>query len=386
MVLLALTVLVLGASAGMALEALWSRLRVGRLDHQPPPEGERLPRVSVIVPAHNEEAALEGAARTLLRQDYPDLEIVLVDDRSTDATGVIMDGLAQEDPRVCVLHVRELPPGWMGKNHALWLGAQAATGEWLLFTDADVHMDPSVVGRAVGYALRRGLDHLTVAPLLEARGLLLAGWMGLFTFVYVATRSPHRAEDPRTRGSVGIGAFNLIRRDAYEGIGTYRALALRPDDDVQLGRLVKQRGYRQGVLVSGGLVRVAWYRSLGEALRGLEKNALTGMGYRWDVAVGATCFLALVTLFPWLALGLGGQGIWALAAAAVLAQAAGYLLANPPALWRGVLVYPLAAALLVYGVARALVRTAARGGICWGGRFYPLAELRRGAAGPPEGR
>ena len=312
-----------------------------------------------------------------MAQDYPDLEIVLVDDRSEDRTGAMVDELARRDPRIRALHVRDLPPGWLGKNHAMWLGARAATGEWLLFTDADVHMHPDTVRRAVDHALRHGLDHLTVAPLLTVRGLVLAAWVGLFTLLFIASERPHRVRDPRCRHGVGVGAFNLIRRAVYEAIGTHRAIALRPDDDRQLGRQVKRHGYAQELLVGGERIRVAWYQTLGEALRGMEKNTLAGMDYRWDIALVGLAAVALATLFPWTALFFGDGWIRWTAAAAIIAIAAGYLLANPPPLWRGLLVLPVGSVVLVYGLARALVITALRGGIYWGGRFFPLEQLMR---------
>ncbi|WP_278199544.1 glycosyltransferase [Thermaerobacter marianensis] len=333
--------------------------------------------MSIVVPAHNEEASLEPAVRSLMAQDYPDLEIVLVDDRSEDRTGAIMDRLARRDPRLRVIHVRDLPPGWMGKNHAMWVGAQAATGEWFLFTDADVHMHPDTVRRAVEYALRHGLDHLTVAPLLTVRGLVLSAWVGLFTLLFIASERPHRVRDPRSRHGVGIGAFNLIRREVYDAIGTHRAIALRPDDDRQLGRRVKRHGYAQEMLVGGELIRVAWYRTVGEALRGMEKHALAGMDYRWTKAVAGVALVALATLFPWAALFLGDAWIACSSAGAIVAIAAGYLLSNPPHLWRGLLVLPVGAAMLVYGLARALLLTAIRGGVHWGSRFFSLDQLKQ---------
>lgn len=377
MLLVALLLAACTLSAALCIEALGARLRIRRLGDAPIGHRPHWPRVSIVVPAHNEEAHLEPAVRSLILQDYPDLEIVLVDDRSEDRTGAMVDELARRDPRIRALHVRDLPPGWMGKNHAMWLGARAATGEWLLFTDADVHMHPDTVRRAVDHALRHGLDHLTVAPLLTVRGLVLAAWVGLFTLLFIASERPHRVRDPRCSHGVGVGAFNLIRRAVYEAIGTHRAIALRPDDDRQLGRQVKRHGYAQELLVGGERIRVAWYQTLGEALRGIEKNTLAGMEYRWDIALVGLAAVALAMLLPWIALILGAGWIRWTAAAAIIAIAAGYLLANPLPLWRGLLVLPVGSVVLVYGLARALVITALRGGIYWGGRFFPLEQLRQ---------
>src|SRR2546423_821839 len=157
--------------------SLWRAARLAaRLADLSPDGAGLMPPLSVVVPALNEEATVEAAMRTLLALDYPDLEIIGVDDRSTDETGAILDRLAAEDARLRVTHVRELPPGWLGKNHALHVGSAVARGEWILFTDADVHFERDALRRAVRYAVYRRLDHLVVVP-----QVLLAGfWETLF--------------------------------------------------------------------------------------------------------------------------------------------------------------------------------------------------------------
>ncbi|PYQ54946.1 MAG: hypothetical protein DMF53_28775 [Acidobacteria bacterium] len=159
--LLALATLI--AHVATAIQVLLGNRSIRALRDLPPLAGP-LPRVSIIIPARNEERNLEEALRSILALDYDNLEIDVVDDRSTDRTGEILDRMATADPRLRIVHVRELPPGWLGKNHALWLGAEKATGEFLLFTDADVVMAPSILRRAVGALVADRLDHLTAAP------------------------------------------------------------------------------------------------------------------------------------------------------------------------------------------------------------------------------
>src|SRR5215210_3285113 len=158
-----------------AFEILRGSRSIRRLRDVPPLGGPR-PRVSIIIPARNEERNVEEALRSVLALDYDNLEIEVVDDRSTDRTGEILDRMAAAEPRLRIVHVRELPAGWLGKNHALWLGAAKATGEYLLFTDADIVMDPSALRRAVGAMHKAdggdGLDHLTASPEIERTGLL----------------------------------------------------------------------------------------------------------------------------------------------------------------------------------------------------------------------
>ena len=181
-----------------------------------------------------------------------------VDDRSTDHTGDILAGLASVWPdRMRVLRVERLPEGWMGKNHALYLGGEEARGEWLLFTDADIRFAPGCLEDALGYAQGEGLDHLTLATEIISRGVLLRSFVAAFVLVFEVTQRPWRAADPRAREAVGVGAFNLVRREAYLRAGTHRAIRLRPDDDMRLGRLLKQAAFRPG-WSSGRLQNVRW--------------------------------------------------------------------------------------------------------------------------------
>src|SRR5207248_4953021 len=141
----------------------------------------------------------------------------------------------------------------------------------LLFTDADIVFAGGALRRAVGYAVTEGLDHLTLAPRLVARGIPLRVFVAFFAYAFVALWGAYLANDPKSTRGVGIGAFNLVRRSAYERIGTMRALSLRPDDDIRLGRRLRGFGFRQRVLNGNDLVSVEWYPSLAAAISGLEK-------------------------------------------------------------------------------------------------------------------
>src|SRR6266851_353287 len=262
------------------------------------PETATLPRLSVVVPARDEGSTIARAVGSLLAQDYPDLEIIVVDDRSSDATGDVLRELAAKDTRLLVLRVDELPAGWLGKNHALWRGADRASGEWLLFTDADVVFAHSALRQAVAYAAAEGLDHLTLAPRLVARGLALRAFVAFFAYAFIALWGAYLANDPRTTRGVGIGAFNLVRRSAYERIGTMRALSLRPDDDIRLGRRLRGFGFRQHVLNGNDLITVEWYPSLRAAMTGLEKSMYSSMEYRAIDAAGVLIYLVATMVWP----------------------------------------------------------------------------------------
>lgn len=377
-----LAALTFGASLAKLLEGLYAGRVVPSLAREVPPTaspGPNPPRVSAIVAACNEARAIEGAVRSLLRQDYPNLEVVLVNDRSTDGTGEIMDRLAREFPQVTVVHIDRLPEGWLGKNHALWVGARHASGEILLFTDADVHYDPTTVRRAVAFLERRRLDHLTLAPDLTVRGYWLEAWVAFFVMAFLAYMTPYRTNHPRSKVGMGIGAFNMIRRTAYEAIDTHRAISLRPDDDLRLGQRLKRMGHSSCVAMARGLLSVEWYTSLREAMRGLEKNAFAGLGYNLGMVLFAVVGVLTIMVWPYVALFLTGGWTLALYAGAILLQLALYVLVNGagvPRTYQVALAYPVAALLFAYAVARATYLTLRRGGITWRGTFYPLALLR----------
>jgi hypothetical protein len=338
---------------------------------------ERAPRVSIIAPALNEERNLEAAVRSLARQDYPDCEIVLVDDRSTDATPRILARLKREIPNLRVVTVRELPPGWLGKNHANMLGARAATGEILVFTDADVMFEPSALDRAVAHLERHGIDHLAAAP-----GTVMPGLVNQFTLyfglMFTLFIRPWRARDPRSSAHVGIGAFNMVRASAYRAVGGHELIRLRPDDDLKLGKVLKRAGFRQDFVAGRGMIEVEWYASWGQVRDGLMKNLYAGAEYRtWLVAVGALSHVLLLVLPPFALLWTDGLAWWLNlgSVALFLWQGAAASRGFGTAWWAGVLLPPLAL-FGAYLMVRATWLTLRNDGIVWRGTHYPLAELR----------
>jgi hypothetical protein len=363
---------------GLAVGVVAGGRRLGRLAALPPRAPGAAPCLSLVVAARDEARGIEPAVRSMLAQDYPALELVVVDDRSTDGTGALLDRLAAADSRLTVVHVEQLPPGWLGKNHALQLGAGRAAGEWLLFTDADVHFAPGALGRAVRYAEERGLDHLAVAPALDMPGLMLRVFGLHFIQSFLAFARPWRARDPRSWFFVGVGAFNLVRRAAYEAVDGHRRLALRPDDDMKLGKVLKRAGFRQDALWGHGAVRVAWYHSVRELARGLEKNMFAGIEYSRLLSLAgglvqlaggvAPPVLLALTTGPARAL-LAAQVAVSLGLMAWTARRTG----EHPAL---ALAYPLAVLLFVFLLWRTMALNLVQGGIRWRGTFYPLDCLR----------
>jgi glycosyltransferase involved in cell wall biosynthesis len=337
------------------------------------------PKISVIVAARDEAPHVERALASLLAQRYATFEIVAIDDRSTDDTGAILDRLAVGNPRLRVVHITELPPHWLGKNHALHRGGEIAAGEFLLFTDADVIFAPDALARAVAFARARGADHLTVGPEIDSPSLLLTMVVTLFSLGFLLYYKPWRAEDPKRQEHIGIGAFNLVRATLYREFGGHSRIALRPDDDIKLGRLVKLAGGRQSVAGGTGVIRVRWYSTVRELARGLRKNTFAGLNYSLPLAIAAIVVQLAVNVWPFVALFVTGGAVWWLNAVSALMLVGMYALVAHGVGSKGWLApgYPVAALIFVYIVIAAVWSTVARGGIEWRGTFYSLDDLKR---------
>ncbi len=339
------------------------------------------PPTSICVPARNEAADVEEAVRSMLALDYPALEVVVVDDRSTDETGEILDRMAGEPGRsgLEVIHVDELPDGWVGKNHALHRAAGAARGELLLFTDADVRMSPDLLRRAAGRMREEGLDHLTAIPRMEWPDSFMRALGALMSLGIAQFTEPWKLGDPSSRKHVGVGAFNLVRVDAYREAGGHEAIPRRPDDDLALAGILKDSGARAEFLSGRELMRVRWYRSLGEMVRGVGRSGIAALGYSTVAALASAALVVVLHVWPWIGVALtAGVARWAnllavTAMAALFVDAARVTGARPlEALW-----WPVANVVVVWIMVRAAVLLRLRGGIEWRGTFYPLEELRK---------
>jgi glycosyltransferase involved in cell wall biosynthesis len=355
---------------------------VPRLDRLPLGARDVWPRISVILPACNEGASLEAAVRARLRDDYPDLELILVEDRSTDRTPEIADRLAAADPRLKVLHLTQLPEGWLGKLNALQQGLAVATGDWLLFSDGDVAVHDGVLRRVVHHCEERGLDHCVVLPTLRPVNPLLDCMTSIFLRMVTLNLRIWAIEDPGSRASVGVGAFNFVRRTAFERTPGFAWLRLEVADDIALGQMLKATGARQTVLDGRALVELRFHSSVADSLRSAERATYTAIG---NFSLARLCALALASL------ALEMAPLWSLLLArtpANVALAAGLALVAIVAMvvnnrWLGrgswnLLLFPVAELVIAYSTVRCGVLGAARGGIVWRGTFYPNAQLRAG--------
>ena len=381
-----MTALSIGAAA-LALLA-WIRLAVlgvtGRaaMLRLPPRSGGAIPSVTAVVPCRDEAAGVERAMRSVLAQELVELQVVAVDDRSTDGSGAILDRLAAGDPRLEILHMEALPGGWLGKNHACHAGALRARGEWILFTDADVVFAPDALRRAVEVARAHGLGHLAVAPRFVAPGFLERAFVTAFAALLAPLVRIADLRRPGTRAYFGVGAFNLVRRDAYERAGGHRRLPLEVVDDIKLGLLLRRSGVAQGVARSDGLVSVRWQHGFVPSVLGLVKNAFAALEYRPGLAVAGALAGAFAGAAP-LAIVLLGPGALARAlAAAALAVAIAHHAATARELSGASgaegLLMPACAVLLSGVVLASAVVAWVRRGVVWRGTHYPLERIRAG--------
>ena len=335
------------------------------------------PRVSVIIAARNEEREIEVALQSVLTQNYDNLEVLVVNDRSTDLTPLILAQMAKEYPELRIINITELPARWLGKNHALYTAARQATGKLLLFTDADVVMNHDTVSKAVHYLLDQRLDHLTCLPAQTSPSLPLRIFIATFGFFFALYARPWRVTRPN-RWHIGIGAFQLIRTEFYHRIGGHLPIALRPDDDMKLGKLIKQHGGRQEMLWGKGVMSVAWYHSVKELIEGMMKNAFAGVRYNFFLVLFSTITLFSFMVFPFLAVFLTTGKTLLLNAMTIVAM---MLIFWDSARFLGLrrwymIGFPLATLLFIYILWKSALKAIFSGGIDWRGTRYSLKELR----------
>jgi glycosyltransferase involved in cell wall biosynthesis len=355
-------------------------------DSLPPLAGADAPDVAVVVPACNEENNIQATLQSLLASTGLRVEIIAVNDRSTDRTGELMkqiaaEAAAKDGPHsLRVFHIGELPAGWLGKPHAMAMGARQATSRWLLFTDGDVIFEPRALELALRHAEAEKADHLVLVPTVILKTPGEAAALGVMNVLGGWTIRLWKVADPRARDSIGVGGFNLIRREVYLCLGGFEALPMEVVEDLRLGWLVKHGGFAQRVAVGPHLVSIRWLQGTFGIVHLAEKNAFAVYRYRVGMTQLASLGLALQIVWPLLAIAFGG---WSLAAGLLTYVAIAMTYAAnrretlvPP--WLALFFAP-AAAVVLYALLRSMVLALIRNGVVWRGTLYPLDELRRNA-------
>jgi glycosyltransferase involved in cell wall biosynthesis len=343
------------------------------------------PRVSIIVPARNEEEDIELSLTRLLELDYDNYEVLAVNDRSTDRTGQIMERVAASSSdgvngRLRVIYHRELPAGWLGKTHAMWTAANEATGDWILFTDADVLFKPDSLRRALAYAEVERADHVILFPQMIMKRPGEYMMIAFFQTMFVFGHRPWKVADPKSRDHMGVGAFNLIRRSVYEAVGTYEALRMEVLDDMKLGKVVKNAGFAQRNVFGGDLISLRWARGARGVVGNLTKNFFAVLSFQWWRVLISALGLAILNLMPFVGVALAHGWECLPYAIALVSMFAIYVGMS----WRSrvpayyFLLHPVSTFLFIYTLLLSMFHALWNDGIIWRGTRYPLEELRKG--------
>jgi glycosyltransferase involved in cell wall biosynthesis len=362
---------------GFILTQLYSVPRIRDVDAPMPGS---FPSLSVLVPAHNEGDAIEPALRSLLDQDYPNLKVVAIDDRSTDGTGAIIDRLSDEFDTLRALHIEERPEEWMGKIHAMKEGYAQTTGDWVLMTDADVCYEPGALRSIMAVALHDDLDQISCLPHMQNSGLLheiaYDGWVT----VVMGALDQRGVRDPATDDYAALGAFNMVRRDVFDRTEGFSWLRMDIADDMATAKLMSEHGARQGFYFALDELKLAWYDSLGHMISGLEKNGIAVLAhynYLRGVAIPVVWTLLfsgpIVGLFsPWTLVQAVSLGAVALSVPFNVASA--LRLRRP--IWTYVFSF-FGVWCMMYALLRSTYACSRRGGVAWAGTVYPVEELRK---------
>ena len=347
-----------------------------------------LPPVSIVVAAKDEEENIAACVRTMLEQDYPQLEMIVVNDRSEDRTAEIVEQIAAEDDRLRLVNIEHLPEGWCGKNHAMQNGTAQAQHEWICMIDADCRqLSRRSLAAAVAYALETRADLLSVLPNLEMKGFWENIVQPVCSGVMMIWFNPEKVNDPTRKHAYANGAFMLMRREAYEKIGRHEAVKDKVNEDMHMAAAVKAGGLKLRVIRNDGLYLVRMYTSLGEILRGWSRIFFGTFGTLRRLAISlavllflgllpyATALLGLIAL----AAGAGARGV---AAASVLVGSAAavmqlsvifrfYRLINARAslAWT----YPIGCAMGIIALARAIAQLRSGARLTWRNTTYTSA-------------
>ncbi len=360
------------------IETLLGLKKLVNLRSQPLPDPASLPSVSIILSALNEEKEIENALISLLNINYPALEVIAVDDRSTDNTFAKMQKLKERYPQLQTLQIKTLPEKWFGKNHALHVAAQQARGDWLLFTDADVDMKPDLLSKAMGYISDKRIDHLTIYEYHPSTTF----WRNVFLFgvylTYTLFYRPWRIRHAWSKKACGHGIFNLVNKKVYHSCGGHQTIAMECLDDMKLGELIKTNGFKQDTVDGRDYLQREWYGTLPDAIEGMRKNTAAFGDYKLGpVVLGVTFFFIFYT---WPAISLffcSGAIFWinllnVLLLLCIALSVAKHFRVN---FWYA-FIFPVSILLLDYFMWDSFRKVYKDKGVFWRGTLYPIEEIR----------
>lgn len=343
------------------------------------------PKLSIIIAACNEEKSLKKTIPLILAQTYRSIELILINDRSTDSSGEIIESYTLKNSTVKSIHIDQLPNGWLGKVNALQKGVEIASGDYYLFTDADIEFSATSISSAMALIENENVDHLAVFPFNRGRRTFLMGLLSTaFAILYFNIIKIQKVSDPKDKAYVGVGAFNLVKKTAFEKTPGFSWLRMEVIDDVGLGLMLKRSGCRSFVLNGLGAVEMDWYPNLWAMIKGLEKNLFPALGhYSYQRAFKRALIMFGTGIAPLAASVYTGS--WALGIATLLFQVLvpgvmGLLMRkqikqNP---FVGFLI-PIGYLILVFALLQSIFFHWYRKGVCWRGAWYSIEELQRGS-------
>lgn len=356
---------------------IFMRCTIVQLKKRPFEEKRLWPSVSIIVPIHNEQYHLEPALTSLCCLDYSHYEVIAVNDRSTDSSNEIVLRLSKKFSHLTCITIEKLPPDWLGKTNALHEGLKYATGEYVIFTDADVIFEPSLVNRAIDLMITQQLDHLTLSPRIKPTHFFMKLLMPFLLYIMLLAMKPWQSKSTNSKDIVGIGAFNCVNRQSFILCGGMEKLALNPIDDLGLARLIKKHGFKQAIADAEELLTLTWYETLTDCKKGFEKNIFAFFDFNIGKSIIALIVFLNFIYLPWIMLllfpkiGLIGNMLAILSVVfAVMLSCHQLKISKKYALG-----YPIAALITLFIGLRSVGLCLLRKGIYWGGAFFPLSKL-----------
>jgi glycosyltransferase involved in cell wall biosynthesis len=362
------------------------------LENLSPTEPAVWPKVSVIATACDEEKDVEAAVLSRLHDNYPNLELILVNDRSTDKTGEIIERLARSDSRVTTVHITELPKGWLGKVWAMQKGVELATGDWLLFSDGDLQISNGALKKAVALCEQDKIDLLSVLPVLLPVGIIVDAVLAALIRVLCFSVRVWAVPNPKSKAFLGIGAFDLVRRAAFERTPGFEWLKMEVSDDAAMGLMMKQSGARTETLNGRGQMSLRWFTSVSQIESAGERAFYTAAS---DYSIGRVIFIAVALFFlelaPFLALipigftgpVVAGSHMTVMQMIGVVMVAVALAVTVTVDKWMGRHTFPALFYFAgtipgLYMMVISGCRAWRRGGLMWRGTFYPIDELKKG--------
>lgn len=350
-----------------------------------PPKLPDFPRLSIIFAAKDEERVIRQCVNSLLNSNYPELEIIAVNDRSLDQTGTILDEIARSNSHLKVVHIRDLPADWLGKCYALSQGAQMASGEYLLFTDADIIFSPDALKLSLQHMREQKLQHLSLLPYMIVHSWVERALLSFFGVTFLIGMRSHLINSDNKTSYAGVGAFNMVEKKAYQKAGGHGKLRMTITDDVTLGRMMKDHNFRSSLIPAPELLRVKWQEGPLGLIKGLEKNAFASIDFSWPMLLGIIALFLLGHVFPYVAFFfISAAWSWPFILTLILGQSTFYYNSRHMGYTRlesffNILAGPIPSLLYMWTLSHSAVITERQGGVRWRNTFYSKESLRRHA-------